>query len=59
MNLNRLTFEACESLQDILVSKFSNVDKEEIYQLIKDWINRYNIKIDTVYSADQIRREME
>ena len=49
MNLNRLTFEACESLQDILVSKFSNVDKEEIYQLIKDWINRYNIKIDTVY----------
>lgn len=47
--LNKLTFEACESLQDMLVNKFSNINKEEIYQLVKEWISKYHITIDTIW----------
>ena len=46
---NKLTFETCESLQDMLVNKFPNVSKEEIYQLVKEWISKYHITIDTVW----------
>lgn len=47
--LNKLTFEACESLQDMLADKFSNISKEEIYQLIKEWVIKYNIIIGTIW----------
>ena len=47
--LNKLTFETCESLQDMLVNKFPNISKEEIYQLVKEWISKYHVTIDSVY----------
>ena len=47
--LNKLTFETCENLQDMLVNKFPNISKEEIYQLVKEWISRYHVTIDSVY----------
>ena len=46
---NKLTFETCESLQDMLVNKFPNISKEEIYQLVKEWISKYHVTIDSVY----------
>ena len=46
---NKLTFEICESLQDMLVNKFPNISKEEIYQLVKEWISKYHITIDSVW----------
>lgn len=47
--LNKLTVEACESLQDMLINKCSNTNKEEIYQLIKEWVIKYNIIIGTIW----------
>lgn len=44
--LNKLTFETCEGLQDMLVNKFPSISKEEIHQLLKEWISRYHITID-------------
>lgn len=32
MDMNKLTFEACESLQDILLNKFANIDKEDVHR---------------------------
>ena len=46
---NKLTFVVCESLQDMLVNKFPNISKEEIYQLVKEWISKYHIIIDPVW----------
>lgn len=46
---NKLTFETCESLQNMLVNKFPNISKEEIYQLVKEWISKYHITIDPVW----------
>ena len=46
---NKLTFVTCESLQDMLVNKFPNTSKEEIYQLVKEWITKYHITIDPVW----------
>lgn len=46
---NKLTFVTCESLQNMLVNKFPNISKEEIYQLVKEWITKYHITIDEVW----------
>lgn len=53
---NKLTFETCEILQDMLVNKFPNTSKEEIYQLVKEWISKYHIIIDPFewYNCEQI-----
>ena len=55
---NKLTFETCESLQDMLVNKFPNISKEEIYQLVKEWISKYHVTIDPFewYNCEQIER---
>ena len=46
---NKLTFETCESLQDMLVNKFPNISKEEIYRLLKEWISKYHVIVDSVW----------
>lgn len=53
---NKLTFETCESLQDMLVNKLPNISKEEIYQLVKEWISKYHVTIDPFewYNCEQI-----
>lgn len=47
--LNKLTVEACESLQDMLINKFYNISKAEIYQLVQEWINKYHIAMYTIW----------
>lgn len=52
---NKLTFETCESLQDMLVNKFPNISKGEIYRLLNEWISKYHVIIDTFewYNCEQ------
>ena len=52
---NKLTFETCESLQDMLVNKFPDKSKGEIYRLLNEWISKYHIIIDPFewYNCEQ------
>ena len=52
---NKLTFETCESLQDMLVNKFPDKSKGEIYRLLNEWISTYHIIIDPLewYNCEQ------
>lgn len=41
--INSLSFEAIESLQEMLIERFPQIDKEDVIKATYDWLKKYNI----------------
>ena len=41
--INSLSFEALESMQEMLIERFPQIDKEDLNKAIYDWLKKYNI----------------
>lgn len=47
--INSLSFEALVSLQEMLIERFPQTDKEDLNKVIYDWLKKCNILCYTRY----------
>lgn len=47
--INSLSFEAIESLQEMIIEIFPQTDKEDLNKAVYNWLRKYNILCYTMF----------